>query len=277
LQAAARGDAGTNTAAASDIRTIKALLMNGTVKPSNWIHTASMPVDATHGTGAGVLNIFNSYKQMTFGQHRAIETTTVTTGAAHPPGSNPANETSTVGWDFANASSSAFQDGIAHYYINLPPTNGSYTLTATLVWNRQLNNTSINDLDLFLYGTSNGAQIAVSTSRVDNIEHIYLPSVAPGRYDLQVLKNGGAKNLSNSETYALAFEAFVIPLSVSKQTGAVVITWPLYPNGFTLESTQSLSSPIFWTPQTSGVVISNNAYRFTVNSPAGMSYYRLRR
>ncbi|MGZ4962895.1 MAG: hypothetical protein ACXWC8_10100 [Limisphaerales bacterium] len=86
FQAATRGDAGTNIPAASDVRTIKALLMNGAVKPSNWTHTASMPVDATHGTGAGVLNVFNSYSQMKGGQHRAIETTTVATGAAHPPG-----------------------------------------------------------------------------------------------------------------------------------------------------------------------------------------------
>lgn len=277
LQAAARGDAGTNISAVSDIRTVKALLMNGAVKSTNWTHTASMPVDATHGTGAGVLNIFNSYKQMTFGQHRAIETTSVSTGAAHPPGSNPANETSIIGWDFATANSSGGQDGVAHYYLNLSPTIGNYTLTATLVWNRQLNKTSINDLDLFLYRTTDGAEIAISTSRVDNVEHIYLPQLPSGRYDLQVLKNGGARNMSNSETYALAFEAFVVPLTISKQGGAVAITWPLYPNGFTLETTPSLSPPISWTPITSGVVISNNSYTLTVNSPSGMSYYRLRR
>lgn len=277
LQAAARGDAGTNTAAACDIRTVKALLMNGAVKPSNWTHTVSMPVDATHGTGAGVLNIFNSYKQLTFGQHAAIETTSISTGSAHPPESNPANETSNVGWDFGTINSSAIQDGVAHYYLSLPATNGNYTLTATLVWDRQLNKTSINDLDLFLYRTSDGAQVALSTSRVDNVEHLYIPSLPPGRYDLQALKNGGSKAVSNSETYALAFEAFVIPLTISEQGTSVVLTWPLYPNGFTLETTRSLSPPISWTPLTNGVAISNNTYRLTVNSPSGMSYYRLRR
>ncbi|MDB6057716.1 MAG: Fibronectin type domain protein, partial [Verrucomicrobiales bacterium] len=277
LQAAARGDAGTNVAGASDIRTVKALLMNGAVKPSNWTHTASMPVDATHGTGAGVLNIFNSYKQMTFGQRRLIETTTVGTGAAHPPGSNQGNESSMVGWDFSTITTLPVQDSVAHYYFNLPATDGTYTLTATLVWNRPLSSTSINDLDLFLYRTSDGAQIALSTSRVDNVEHIYIPSLPAGRYDLQVLKNSGTKSISNTETYALAFESFVIPLSISNQSGTVGITWPLYPNGFTLESTPSLSPPIAWTPITSGVVISNNSYRLSVNSPSGMSYYRLRR
>jgi len=277
LQAAARGDAGTNISAASDTRTIKALLMNGAVKPSNWTHTASMPVDATHGTGAGVLNIFNSYKQMTFGQRRSIETTSVGTGTAHPPGSNPGNESSVVGWDFATISTSPSQDSVAHYYFSLPATNGNYTLTATLVWNRPLASTLINDLDLFLYRTSDGVQIAVSASLVDNVEHIYLPSLPSGRYDLQVLKNSGTKSIANSETYALVFEAFVMPLAVSNPSGTVAITWPLYPNGFTLESTPSLSPPIVWMPVTNGVVISNNSYQVAVNTPGGMSYFRLRR
>ncbi|MGZ5545119.1 MAG: hypothetical protein ACXWIU_10630 [Limisphaerales bacterium] len=275
LQAAARGDAGNGTGS-SDVRTIKALLMNGAVKPSNWIHTASMPVDATHGTGAGILNIFNSYKQMAGGAHHAIETTSVATGAAHPPGGNSANEPALVGWDYGTITTTA-QDSIAHYYFNLPATNGNYTLTATLAWNRALSTTSINDLDLFLYRVSSGTQVALSTSSIDNVEHIYMPSLPPGRYDLQVLKNSGTKSITPTETYALAYESFVIALNVSYQSGNLVITWPLYPNGFILEVTPSLSPPITWTALTNAMVISNNSYRVTVNSPSGMSYYRLRR
>jgi hypothetical protein len=222
------------------------------------------------------LNILNSWKQMTFGQHRSIETTTVAAGAAHPPGSNSANESTLVGWDFASISSVS-QDAIAHYYLNLPATNGNYTFTATVTWNRALNASAINDLDLFLYRTSDGAQIAVSTSRVDNVEHIYMPALPPGRYDLQVLKNSGFSNVSNPDTYALAFEAFVIPLNIRFQNRSVIITWPLYPNGFTLESTPSLSPPITWTPVPIAPVISNNSYQVTVNSPSGMSFYRLHR
>lgn len=276
LQAAIRGDGGTNISAASDIRTIKALIVNGAVKPTNWTHTASVPMDTTHGSGAGMLNLFNSYKQMTGAQHPPIETTSVATGAPHPPGSNPANESSLVGWDFATITTTT-QDTVAHYYFNLPATNGNYTLTASLTWDRALNTNTINDLDLFLYRTSDGAQIALSTSLVDNVEHIYLPSLPSGRYDLQVLKNSGTKSIFPSETYALAFEAFTIALQIAKQGNDVVITWPSYPNGFTLESTPSLSPPITWTPVTDIPVISNNSYQITVNSPGSMSYYRLRR
>jgi hypothetical protein len=276
LQAAARGDGGTNLTAAGDVRTVKALLMNGAVKPSNWVHSASVPVDAIHGYGAGVLNIFNSWKQMTFGQRRPIETTSVATGAAHPPGSNPGDEPTIVGWDFGTVSTSS-QDAVAHYYLNLPATNGNYTFTATLTWDRALNATGINDLDLYLYRASDGASIAVSTSRVDNVEHVYVPSLPAGRYDLQVLKNSGARSVSATETYALAFEGFTMPMSIAYQNGAVVISWPIYPDGFTLESTPNLNPPITWTPVGVMPVISNNLYRVTVNSPSGMSFYRLRR
>jgi hypothetical protein len=277
FQAAQRGDAGTNISAASDVRTMKVLLMNGALKPTNWTHSPTMPVDATHGTGAGVLNVFNSYRQLKAGQHRPIETTSVNTGTAHPPGANSGNETALSGWDFATINTTSTQDAIAHYYFNLSPTNGIYTLTASLAWNRQLNTASINNLDLFLYRTSDGAQIATSVSTVDNIEHIYLPSLLPGRYDLQVLKHGGANTVSDSETYALAFENFALPLSLTYHSGTIVLTWPTYPTGFSLESTTNLSYPIKWSPVSVTPVISNNLYRASFSSSAPMGFYRLRR
>lgn len=276
-QAATRGDAGTNISAASDVRTIKALLMNGAVKPTNWTHTATMPVDATHGIGAGVLNIFNSYRQLTSGQHRAIETTTVSTGNPHPPGSNPANETALTGWDFGTITTTSTQDAVAHYYFNLSPTNANYIVTASLAWNRPLNSTSINNLDLYLYRTSDGAQISASVSTVDNIEHIYIPMLAPGRYDLQVLKKGGANSVSDSETYALAFENFALPLKLTYQGGTINLTWPTYPTGFSLESTTTLAPPITWSPVSATPSISNNLYSVTLTSPGQSAFYRLRR
>lgn len=276
-QAATRGDAGTNISEASDVRTIKALLMNGAVKPTNWTHTPTMPVDATHGIGAGVLNIFNSYCQLTSFQHRAIEMTSVNTDNPHPPGSNPANETAQSGWDFATITTTANQDTIAHYYFNLSPTNANYIVTASLTWNRPLNSTAINNLDLFLYRTSDGAQIAASISTIDNVEHIYIPALAPGRYDLQVLKKSGANSISSSETYALAFENFALPLKLTYQNGTVTLTWPIYPTGFSLESATSLSPQITWTPEAATPVISNNLYRVTLSSSDAMGYYRLKR
>jgi hypothetical protein len=211
------------------------------------------------------------------GQHRAIETTTVSTGSAHPPGANSANESALSGWDLATINTTSTQDSIAHYYFNLSTASDSYTFTASLAWNRQLNATSINNLDLFLYRTSNGSQIVLSVSTVDNIEHIYVPSLAPGRYDLQVLKHGGANTVSASETYALAFENFSFPLNLTYHSGNVVLTWPTYPAGFSLETTTNLKQPITWSPVSVTPVISNNLYRVSYNSPYAISFFRLRR
>ena len=83
MQVALRGDGGNDTNSAADMRTIKALLLNGAVKPSGWTNSSTMPLDARYG--AGVLNIFNSYKQLTGGKHSFIVATTVATGGAHPP------------------------------------------------------------------------------------------------------------------------------------------------------------------------------------------------
>ena len=45
MQAAARGDGGSGTqTSAGDIRTVKALLLNGATKPTGWSHTSTQPL-----------------------------------------------------------------------------------------------------------------------------------------------------------------------------------------------------------------------------------------
>src|SRR5262249_26710500 len=64
LQAALRGDGGGTgtTNSAADLRTVKALLLNGAVKPSGWTNANFSPLDARYG--AGIVNVFNSYAQL---------------------------------------------------------------------------------------------------------------------------------------------------------------------------------------------------------------------
>ena len=67
MQAAARGDGGAGTQTnAGDIRTVKALLLNGATKPAGWSHTSTQPLDLTYG--AGEVNVFNSWNE--FGRRR---------------------------------------------------------------------------------------------------------------------------------------------------------------------------------------------------------------
>lgn len=248
-QAGLRGDGGSDTNAAVDMRTVKALLLNGAVKLNNWTNAPSSPLDARYGSG--VLNVFNSYMQLAGGRHASIANVSVPSGNAHPPTGATGTVSRLSGWDFATITSSVPNDRVSHYYFNV--TNGlsnvMFTVTATLAWNRQQNQTAINDLDLFLYDTATSNLIAQSISGVDNVEHLYT-NVPPGRYDLQVWKAGGVLingNVSNSETYALAWEFFALPLNITVSNATATVSWPVYPSIFSLQSTPSLIAPTWAT------------------------------
>jgi len=153
--------------AALDIRLLKALLLNGAVKPVGWSNSPAAPLDRRYGTG--VLNIYNSYRQWRGG-----------------PISNSENRR---GWALTTASAK-------DYLFNIPR-NASFA--ATLVWLRTIGQTNISNLDLFLYRDSDPALIASSESAVDNVEHIFISSLPAGTYRLRVIGD-------HAETYALAYE-----------------------------------------------------------------------
>jgi hypothetical protein len=282
LQAALRGDGGSDTNSTADARALKALLINGAIKPGDWTNASPSPLDPRYG--AGTVNVFESYKQLAGGKHAFIASTSVSTGAAHPPTAATNNVSSLSGWDFNTLTSSVLNDSINHYYFNLAggASNAMYTATATLVWNRQANQTSINDLNLYLYNTSTGNLVASSVSAVDNVEHLYILKLPAGRYDLQVFKSGGlptgGRNISNAETYALAFEFFTAPaLTLAHSAGNIMLSWPVYPAGFELESTPSLAPPISWTTVSTAQVIANNQNSVIISSSSGNQFFRLSR
>lgn len=276
LQAALRGDGGTNTNAAADIRTIKALLMNGAVKPADWTNGLATPLDARYGSG--IVNIFNSWQQLLGGQHSFIQSTTMPGGEAHPPGSSPNNVPALVGWDHNSISTLADQDRVHHYYFNVPGTD-SRVFAATLVWHRHSGEATINNLDLFLYNAVSGHLVLCSTSLIDNVEHIFVPRLPPGRYDLQVLKTGPGQ-VTGTETYSLAF-AFVSPpeLAISATDEFVRIAWPVFPDGWILQSSPSLNSAGSWTTVNAPVTVDTNLAENLVLLPPGATsqFFRLRR
>lgn len=276
MQAGLRGDGGSDTNAAANLRTIKALLLNGAIKPANWTNNNLAPLHTRYG--AGVLNVFNSYKQLAGGKHGYIVSTSVSTNSPHPPAGDTGTVSVLSGWDFNTNSSSLTTDGVNHYYFNA--TNGvnspTFTATITLVWNRHRSQTSINNLDLFLYNAISSNLVACSTSLVDNVEHIWVPHLAQGRYDLQVLKKGGSY-VSAKETYALAFEFFSLPLGVAKSGTNIVLNWPVYPTGFILESTTNLISPILWSTNNPAPIVTNNQNYMVLSVTNANQFFRLRR
>lgn len=276
MQAGLRGDGGSDTSAAVDIRTLKALLLNGAIKPAGWTNSPAIPLHPLYG--AGVLNVFNSYKQLAGGKRSYIVSTSVATGNPHPPIGATGTVSVLSGWDFNTLSSSVPNDKMNHYYFNVTngASNAPFTATATLVWNRQQNQSGINNLDLFLYDTANSNLVACSTSLVDNVEHIFIPCLPQGRYDLQVWKAGGLNTVSFSETYALAW-AFVAPtLSIAKSATNVALTWPVYPAGFRVEAATNLVSPVWSTNNLSSPVITNSLNSLMLNATNAQQFFRLR-
>ncbi|MGB8371254.1 MAG: S8 family serine peptidase [Limisphaerales bacterium] len=274
MQAGLRGDGGNGTNSAADIRMVKALLLNGAIKPADWTNNAPSPLDTRYGTG--VLNVFNSYEQLAGGRHGYIVSTSVSTGGAHPPTGASGTVSTLSGWDFNTNTSSASSDGVNHYYFNV--TNGvgnaTFTATATLVWNRQRNQTNINNLALFLYDAISSNLVACSTSLVDNVEHLFVPNLAPSRYDLQVWKAGGSF-VSSNETYALAFEFFSMPLGIVMSGTNVVLQWPLYPAGFVLESATNLNPPVSWNTNGPAPVVTNNQNSAVVGVTNTSQFFQL--
>ena len=211
--------------------------------------SAPSPLDPRYG--AGVLNVFNSYEQLAGGKHGYIASTTVSTGGAHPPNGAPGTVGVLSGWDFNTNTSGGFPhpfDAINHYYFNVTNAagNATFTAAATLVWERHHSQTAINNLALFLYNAANSNLVACSTSVVDNVQHVFVPRLAPGRYDLQVWKAGGNNIVSTSEAYALAWAFVSETLATTKSGTNLVLSWPVYPDGFHVEATASLAPPQNW-------------------------------
>jgi hypothetical protein len=275
VQAGKRGDGGSDINAVTNSRTIKALLLNGAIKPAGWTNGTASPLDARYG--AGVLNVFNAYEQLAGQKQANLVVTSVSKGAAHPP-TGATNTIGTLsGWSYTSLTSSSSLDAVAHYYFNV--TNGisgaDFTATATLVWNRQQNESDINHLQLFLYNTANSNLVAVCTSAVDNVQHLFVPALPQGRYDLQVLKPG-SPYVTASETYALAFEFFSMRLSATQSGATLVLQWPVYPAGFRLESATNLLASL-WSTNHPAPVVTNSQNYVVLNATNRNQFFRLRR
>src|SRR5690606_12877719 len=124
-----------------------------------------------------------------------------------------------IGWSAATVA-----NGNSHtYFFEIPAGAAPAPFSVALTWHRLVEDGSpgplwtpaalpLVDLDLALYRVNEdeteappelGELIDLSVSPVDNVEHIYLPALAPGRYALVVESpSGGAVT-----DYALAWRA----------------------------------------------------------------------
>jgi hypothetical protein len=202
LQAAKEG-AGGSISVATNALTLKTLLLNGAMKTADWTNSTAYPLDARYG--AGIVHAVNSYRLLRGGKQGFTVNTTSTSLAGHLPPTANTNIYVRRGWDYNTLSSSATKDSVNHYFFDVSSTSRtSFVFTATLGWQKGLNQPLASAFDLFLYNVSNNVLVASSQSTANNVEHIYLPVLPPGRYDLQVQKSA-AGGLPSAEPYAVSW------------------------------------------------------------------------
>ena len=275
IQAGLRGDGGPDTNSAVAIATLKALLLNGAIKPVGWTNNRPSPLDKNYG--AGIMNVFNSYEQLAGGKHAYGVSATVPAGTAHPPTGSGATVGVLSGWDYNTNTSSSSSDGVNHYYFSVtnPTHAATFTATATLAWNRHQNETAINKLNLFLYNTANSNLVASSISTVDNVQHVWVPNLPAGRYDLQVWKAGGSGIVSAAEPYALAYQFYSTALNITRTSAtSTTLSWPVYPAGFLVGSAGSLSAASWNTNYPSPVIVQKQNQLVLAATNAAM-FFRL--
>jgi hypothetical protein len=90
-----------------------------------------------------------------------------------------------------------------------------------------------------------------------------------------VLKHGGAITTTN-ETYALAFEFFSVQLSVTATTNGVLLSWPVFPDGFQLQASASPGN-LSWTDVNITPAIANGQNTVFVGTGVPWEYFRLSR
>ena len=160
---------------------LKSLLMAGATKSQ--IPSWSRPINGTQPMdlhyGAGQLNIFNSY-------HILV--------AGNQPASNSVSVKSR-GWNFTSTAPTA-----RIYFFDIAAGDTSPNFSAVLTWNRVVANTlpgplwgspssSLPNLFLKLFtasGFTPGTLVDSSVSTIDNVQLLYQPNLAPGRYALEV-------------------------------------------------------------------------------------------
>jgi hypothetical protein len=172
--------------AAANPRAVKALLLATASKYKfpDWAQTTSRPLDLRFG--AGEINLYNAHRVLAAGPREPSGSTT------HPA----------RGWMLATSGAANTSQTV---FFEIPSGNVASRFAAALVWHRNVvvtqasggnpNNRpytftpSLPNLTLRLHSASSftvGSLVAESASAVDNLEHLHLPALAPGRYALVV-------------------------------------------------------------------------------------------
>jgi hypothetical protein len=234
--------------------TMKAILMAGATKSQfpSWSRSLTHPLDAVYG--AGQLNVYNSWHILAAGQQAA------STSAAVRP----------LGWDW-NATTSGSQ----LYFFDIAAGDSSSALSVILTWNRTISgpfpsaSSNLATLTLNLYSASGftvGALVDSSASTVDNVQHVYEPTLAPSRYAIEVIGN------QPGVTYGLAW--YSLPVVTVVATTPTAAKLGLVPGAFTVTRGGDTSTPLLVNFTVGGTATAGSDYvsiPASVTIPAGAS------
>jgi hypothetical protein len=228
-------------------RLTKALLLAGATKEplAAWSRASTAkPYDATYGAGA--LNILLPYRIFVSGRQPATNSTLI----------------ADTGWDANTVSSGTTQT----YFFEIPANSASPRLSAALTWHRTVTynsffgtfSSSLRNLNLTLFSVAPstftlGTELDASLSTVDNVEHIYQATLAPGRYALRVTVTGGTPI-----SYALAWRTS--PTVTLSATAAEARELDGTPGHFTLTRTGPTTTPLYVPLATGGTAVSGAHY-----------------
>jgi len=159
---------------------MKSIIMAGATKDSipTWSNTSTRPLDSTYG--AGQLNVYSSYRILEAGETNGVTSVTLP---------NPAVNSGLQGWDYG---ASITPGSPLLWNFNVAEGQSISEASILLTWNAQykdvngfFNSTlSLANMDLKLFRL--GAEIAASSSLIDNVEHIYLKNLSSGLYTISV-------------------------------------------------------------------------------------------
>jgi len=233
-----------NSNAATDPRTIKAVLLNSATKLPGWgqgsvvggtaglqgtltgtVTQVLQPLDPFQG--AGLLNANGALLQMAGGQHSPTIQQLGYVSSIHP--SDPI-----TGWDFNTVSLN-----LTNFYQLDERTAG--TLAITLDWYRDTtawsgagtnNILGMANLNLNLYSSANSQYtntplVAQSISTVDNIQHLWFTNVPSAYYEFGVIYKGYASQggpTPGDESYSIAWSFTPIPEPSSLLLAALGLT-----------------------------------------------------
>ena len=212
VQAGTVGAGGTSAATeqdAVDFRTIKALLLNGAVKPAGYFTdvyapTSTDPLNALYGSG--ILNVYNSVQELRGGETAPSFTGSAAIGTPTFVASSDTLAASPLGWDIDNVVAPVGEDATTDTLVTL---NAGSAIVSTLTWAASAINT-IDHFSLTLFNESTGLAVAQSEAATSNVQQVYYVAPQTGTYDIHV-ELTGSSSASVSDAYALAYDDTMSP------------------------------------------------------------------